>query len=169
MFRISVAACANGCSRPHIADIGVIFSERPAPPASCSGCGACVEACPDDALELDVTGRPVLDAKACLACGKCVAACPEGSMRVAESGCRFLLGGKLGRRPRLAVELPGFVDPEALPERVAGWLTVYMAGYEPGSRFADVVERIGLHRLLGVVRDKGDPASMAPCARSDAA
>ncbi len=168
LFRISIAACANGCSRPHIADIGVIFAELPATPASCAGCGACVGACPDQALEMSLAGQPVLDAKECLACGKCVVACPEGSMRVAESGCRFLLGGKLGRRPRLAAELPGLVDPAALPERVAGWLAVYMAGYEPGSRFAEVVERIGLHRLLCAVAREDCSTAMARYPRSEA-
>ncbi|QJT10995.1 4Fe-4S dicluster domain-containing protein [Oceanidesulfovibrio marinus] len=149
-FRIAVACCANGCSRPHIADIGLIFSQRPAVPESCSGCGACIAACPDKALAPGPDGAPSLDHSRCLACGKCIAACPEGAMTVAESGCRFMVGGKLGRRPRLATELPGLLDPRLLPGRVSGWLEVFIAGYEPGLRFGDLVGRMGLERVLAL-------------------
>lgn len=149
-FRIAIAGCANGCSRPHIADIGVVFSQRPAMPESCSGCGACIAACPDKALSPGSDGSPQLDMTRCLACGKCIAACPEEAIAIAESGCRFMVGGKLGRRPRLATELPGLLAPELLPSRVSGWLEVFMAGYAPGLRFGDMVGRMGLERVLAL-------------------
>lgn len=46
--------------------------------ASCTGCGACVDACPTEIIVM-VAGKPSLDFMAgeCLLCGECAKACPE--------------------------------------------------------------------------------------------
>lgn len=46
-------------------------------PEKCTGCGACVKVCPNQALTLK-DGRPVLDREACTLCGKCENYCPAG-------------------------------------------------------------------------------------------
>lgn len=47
--------------------------------AACSGCGACVPACPQHIIALDEIGRPALDFTVgeCRFCGACADACPE--------------------------------------------------------------------------------------------
>ena len=49
--------------------------------AACTGCGACVAACPAAALSFQADGDgflfPVADAARCVDCGKCTQACPE--------------------------------------------------------------------------------------------
>lgn len=45
---------------------------------TCIACGACVDACPTDALT--VTDVAVVDPDACIDCGSCVAVCPTDSM-----------------------------------------------------------------------------------------
>jgi NAD-dependent dihydropyrimidine dehydrogenase PreA subunit len=45
----------------------------------CSGCGSCVEVCPNDAIEL-VEGRAVIAAEACAGCGVCVDECPNEAL-----------------------------------------------------------------------------------------
>ncbi|SKB97807.1 ferredoxin-type protein NapF [Bosea thiooxidans] len=47
--------------------------------AACSGCGACVPACPQHIIALDESGRPALDFTAgeCSFCGACADTCPE--------------------------------------------------------------------------------------------
>ncbi len=41
---------------------------------TCTGCGACVEVCPVDAIEMDGDVAKVSDA--CIDCGQCVDECP---------------------------------------------------------------------------------------------
>lgn len=58
---------------------------QPRPPwsaaglAACSGCGDCVDACPQAIIALDDGGLPALDFAAgeCTFCGACADACPE--------------------------------------------------------------------------------------------
>jgi len=47
--------------------------------AACTGCGACVPACPQHIIALDAAGRPALDFSAgeCSFCGACADVCPE--------------------------------------------------------------------------------------------
>ncbi len=47
--------------------------------AACTGCGACVPACPQHIIALDPDGRPSLNfaAAECSFCGACAEACPE--------------------------------------------------------------------------------------------
>ena len=42
---------------------------------NCIGCGACVQTCPFDALDL-VDGIATVDPNKCTDCGECVAVCP---------------------------------------------------------------------------------------------
>lgn len=44
----------------------------------CIACGACVQACPFEAIALN--GQVTIDGTTCMGCGVCVAACPEGAL-----------------------------------------------------------------------------------------
>jgi len=51
----------------------------------CVGCGQCVDACPFDAIELDVKSRKaVVRLSRCYGCGICRAACPTGAAGLRE-------------------------------------------------------------------------------------
>jgi ferredoxin len=52
--------------------------------ASCTGCGLCVKACPDEVLTLENKKAKAGRGKfmGCIACGQCVAVCPTGSVTV---------------------------------------------------------------------------------------
>ncbi len=48
----------------------VIDSEK------CIACGACVDACPTQAISVDKEGKMVIDKDKCISCGTCAAVCP---------------------------------------------------------------------------------------------
>lgn len=46
----------------------------------CIGCGICVDACPQDVLEVVDGTVVVVNEDACIACGDCVEECPMGAI-----------------------------------------------------------------------------------------
>ena len=42
----------------------------------CTGCNACVEVCPVEAIEM-VDGKAHVDGDKCIECGVCVGTCPD--------------------------------------------------------------------------------------------
>lgn len=140
-LRISVADCPNACSQPQIKDIGIIGACLPrVGTAECSACEACLEACREGALELtQAAAGPAIDSTRCVACGKCVAVCPTGTLIAGQSGYRVQLGGKLGRHPHLATELPGIHDAEAVLQIVEDCVDLYKSRSRGGRRFAELL------------------------------
>jgi len=51
---------------------------------NCSGCGACVDHCPTDAITLDDDGKATRNETNCLGCGVCARFCPEGAISLQE-------------------------------------------------------------------------------------
>ena len=138
-LRVTVADCPNACSQPQIKDIGIIGACRPATTDNaCTQCEACVEACPEAAVELG-DAVPVIDGAHCIACGKCVAACPTETLVAGQTGYRVQLGGKLGRHPRLATELPGIHDEDGVVRIVRDCITFYKARSRNGRRLAELL------------------------------
>ena len=140
-FRITLADCPNACSQPQIKDIGIIGACAPAvTDEPCSMCEACVEACREDAIFLDPEkDGPVVDSDRCLQCGKCVPVCPTGSLTEGQKGYRVQLGGKLGRHPQLAKELPGVYNEEQVRRIVKDCIRFYKERSKQGKRFAQIL------------------------------
>ncbi len=140
-FRISLSDCPNACSRPQIVDIGIIGAVLPgAGTKECTRCMACVDACPDGAICLDeIKECPVIDPDLCLSCGKCITACPTGTIEESERGFRVLLGGRLGRHPRLAMEVPEIQSRQKVLAIVENCLTFYKIHSKNGRRFSKIL------------------------------
>ena len=155
-FRITLADCPNACSQPQIKDIGIIGACAPAvTDESCSMCEACVEACKEDAIFLDPEkDGPVVDRDRCLKCGKCVPVCPTGSLTEGQKGYRVQLGGKLGRHPQLAKELPGIYDENKVMEIVRDSLHFYKDKSKNGERFGKILAPADFEALAARYKNK---------------
>jgi len=144
-FRVSVSDCPNACSRPQIADLGLLGAKEPAVcEEPCSRCEACVEVCREGALSLpEDSPGPVVDAGKCLFCGQCIEVCPTGTLREARRGYRIVVGGKLGRHPRLATPIEGIHDREQALDWLDYCLDFYRKHSRNGERLGEVLNRVG--------------------------
>ncbi|MBU0545178.1 MAG: 4Fe-4S binding protein [Proteobacteria bacterium] len=148
-FRITFSDCPNACSQPQIKDIGIIGAVVPAiTEEKCSLCEACIGSCAEGAVSIDKGKEfPVINLDRCLKCGKCIKACPTGTIVSGKNGFRILLGGKLGRHPRLAREL-GFIlnDDEAF-ETVKACINLYKKKSTGGKRFAEIFNEADFNEI----------------------
>ncbi|UCF93668.1 MAG: 4Fe-4S dicluster domain-containing protein [Desulfobacterales bacterium] len=141
-FRITLADCPNACSQPQIRDIGIIGACVPIrAEEDCALCEACVEACKEEAIRLDrERGGPIIADTRCLNCGQCIPVCPTGTIAEGRTGFRVQLGGKLGRHPQLAKELPGIYNEKQVLQIVKDCVDLYKKHSRHGERFAHILQ-----------------------------
>lgn len=148
-FRIGIADCPNACSQPQIKDVGILGAASPAlTDILCNACGACADACKENAITLAETGEvSAIDFQRCVHCGSCLAACPTGTLKMDRKGYRVMIGGKLGRHPRLARELPGIHDQETVVSMINAFLAFYKSHSTHGQRFAHLLTDADIDRF----------------------
>jgi dissimilatory sulfite reductase (desulfoviridin) alpha/beta subunit len=160
-LKIVLAGCPNACSGPQVADFGLIRACRPArEPDRCTGCGACAAACPERLITLSPDG-PVIDRRACLGCGLCARACPHEALALDRPGWRVMAGGRLGRHPALAVELPGLFSDAEAAACLARLTAFFMARFRPGQRLSALLPRDPA-ALAAILRDAPGKPSPGP-------
>jgi dissimilatory sulfite reductase (desulfoviridin) alpha/beta subunit len=149
-FRVALADCPNSCSQPQIKDIGIIGAVMPAiTEEPCSLCEECVAVCKDKAIRIsNLKARPEINTDLCLMCGLCVKACPTGAISEGERGFRVQIGGKLGRRPRLARELPGIYNEADVLNIINRCIEYYLTHSKHGQRFAEIIEGVEINQNL---------------------
>jgi len=139
-FKVTLAECPNACSQPQIKDIGVIGACKPLlTDETCTICEACVDECKENAISIKSESNILkIDYNLCLACGKCIEVCPTGTIAVNKKGFRVQLGGKLGRHPQLAEELPGIYNEDQVLGIVKDCIAFYRQYSKHGERFAEI-------------------------------
>ena len=155
-FRTSISDCPNACSRPQIVDVGFMGARLPAVSSNetCTECGACLETCKERAITVD-EALPSIDRDRCVSCGQCIDVCPTGILKEDEKGYRILVGGKLGRHPRLGSELPGIYSEEEVLKIIDQCIDYYQNHCVEGERFGEVLEKEGLDDLLENMSGRG--------------
>lgn len=143
-FRVVLSDCPNACSRPQIADIGIIGATLPGiSDEPCQVCNACVDVCDEEAIVLDMDKvTATINYDNCLACKKCIDVCPSGTLVKQQAGFRVLLGGRLGRHPRLGMEVPGIINYEQTLDIVKKSIKFYKVNSDNGKRFAHLLSSI---------------------------
>ncbi len=148
-FRIAISDCPNACSRPQIADIGIIGACRPRVIGdACTDCGQCVAICKEGAIDLSSGNGPTIDSAKCLMCGQCIKNCPTGALEEEMSGYRVLLGGRLGRHPSLGTEIAGIHSSNDVVELVGHCVDHFVANCHGEERFGEVLDRTGLEPIV---------------------
>lgn len=161
-FTVAIADCPNACSRPQIADLGLIGAAEPQQTAEvCHQCMGCVHACREGAITHPGL-LPILDPAKCVRCGACTRVCLSGTLQVGRRGWRILLGGRLGRHPQLAVELPGIHAREGVLAAAACCLDFHLRNAAAGERFGEVLQRVGDASLRACVAERAMPAPLLP-------
>ncbi|MCU0600365.1 MAG: 4Fe-4S dicluster domain-containing protein [Desulfobacterales bacterium] len=142
-FRVTLSDCPNACSQPQIRDIGIIGAALPViTDMKCSHCNQCAEVCQEKAITISpMMDGPAIKAKACVRCGLCIAKCPTGTIAAKSEGYRILLGGKLGRHPRLASELPGIYGEDQVLAIIRRCIDFYKQKNRKGERFGEILEK----------------------------
>ncbi len=136
---ISASCCPNACSRPQIADIGLIGAESiDVTETQCTFCEACIKICDENAITLEKTRGPVIQEDKCLDCGKCPLSCLEGKIISSQKGFRVLIGGKLGRHPVLAEEMPGIYNYEETMRIIEKGLLLLLKNNKEIKKMADL-------------------------------
>ena len=148
-FRITLADCPNACSQPQIKDIGIIGACTPRiTDEPCTMCEACIQVCRENAVTL-LPGKvcPDIDFDRCLHCGSCMRVCPTGTITEGTKGFRVQLGGKLGRHPQLAKELPGIYSEDQVLQIVGDCLRFYKQNSKHGERFGQLLTSADFERI----------------------
>lgn len=146
-LNVSISGCPNSCSQPQIADFGVQGRARPVVGlGECNGCGACVSACTERAVSVS-GNEPAFDTTRCIDCGDCVKVCPTEAIVTGEYGFSVLVGGKLGRHPQLARTLFDFANEQTLLAAFKIVCEMFAEKLQPGERFANAVDRIGVQKI----------------------
>lgn len=73
-------------------DSAYVFVQPEVYQNTCINCGLCVEACPHDAITIQVDGRAVIDLSMCTACGECVRVCPVKAIKDSNFGQAYYFG-----------------------------------------------------------------------------
>ena len=161
-FVVAIADCPNACSRPQIADLGLIGAAEPGVTNDqCHQCMGCVHACREGAV-MHPGLLPMINYERCVRCGSCCRVCLSGTLQVDRRGWRILLGGKLGRHPRLGTELAGIYRRDGVLAAAECCVDFYLRHAGPGERLGDLLRRVGEQELTACIRERAPHAAQEP-------
>jgi dissimilatory sulfite reductase (desulfoviridin) alpha/beta subunit len=146
-IKFAVTGCPNSCAKPQENDLGVMGIRMPAINTdACSGCGTCTFMCPEKAIVLENEKIKILWDK-CNLCGACVGTCPSDLITEEWTGYKILVGGKIGKHPKLGVELTNAKSPQeavAIFRKIINWAK---NNTKTGERLGICIDRVGFEKF----------------------
>lgn len=153
-FKFAVTGCPAGCAKPEENDFGVQGVILPRYDAdSCSLCGLCKEVCYSGAIDI-VNDEVTFDLSKCNNCGECVKSCPMDCWLPEKKGYIVFVGGKMGKKPRFANQLPHIIENEEdLFKIIDATFDYFIEHGGVRERFGDTLDRVGVDGLLSRVSE----------------
>ncbi|PIE75077.1 MAG: sulfite reductase [Deltaproteobacteria bacterium] len=148
-FKVSISFCPNSCSRPQINDVGIIAANIPfISDEKCSSCSACVKICMEKAISFQTKDFPSIDFKKCIYCGECIKTCPTHTISSSKKGFRVLLGGKLGRHPRLGIDMGKIFSEDEVIKIVDKAADIMLSQKNKAERFSEIFKESDMEKFL---------------------
>lgn len=146
--KIGVTGCPNNCGKAREADIGIMGTRAPRwEKEGCIECNLCVQLCAPKAIT-EVDGDYLRDTDKCINCSACTVRCPKDCWKVDSLGYTVLMGGTLGKRPRLSVPLaeniPTQEEALALVDKT---ISYYKQHGEARERLGHMLDRLGEEKV----------------------
>ena len=146
-MKLAVSGCPNSCSMPQIKDFGVHAVEPVSvdPDCKCIECMKCVETCREDAITVK-NGNVTIDKEKCVHCGLCAKVCPTGTIKAEKKRYRVMIGGKVGRHPRFAMDLLLQADESATLKALDVCADIILSS-KTEHRFRTLIEQQGIEEI----------------------
>jgi len=146
-MKLAVSGCPNSCSMPQIKDFGVHAVEPVSvdPDCKCIECMKCVETCREDAIIVE-NGNVTIDKEKCVHCGLCARVCPTGTIKAEKKKYRVMIGGKVGRHPRFALDLLLQADESAALKALDVCVDIILTS-KTEHRFRTLIEQQGIEEI----------------------
>lgn len=146
-MKLAVSGCPNSCSMPQIKDFGVHAIEPVYvdPDSACIECMKCMETCREDAITIK-DGHVSIDKEACVHCGLCARVCPVGSIKASEKKYRVMIGGKVGRHPKFALDLLPKADESTALKSLDVCVDIILSS-KTEHRFRTLIEEQGIEEI----------------------
>ena len=146
-MKLAVSGCPNSCSMPQIKDFGVHAVEPVSvdPDCKCIECMKCVETCREDAITVK-NGNVTIDKEKCVHCGLCARVCPTGTIKAEKKKYRVMIGGKVGRHPKFALDLLPQADESATLKALDVCVDIILTS-KTEHRFRTLIEQQGIEEI----------------------
>lgn len=145
-FKIGLAGCPIGCSKPNLNDVGFTGVYRPVLVSGCIGCQKCVQECPCQAIGLNDT-KVHFNYDHCLDCGHCSKVCPEHAIMASHTGMDLYVGGRWGRVKQIGIRIARFLSETEALELIGHIRAWYRENGQSGERLGQTILNIGIRKF----------------------